>query len=400
MQKLAQVCVQRPVFAVMLVLAMVVVGAVAYGRLGVDRFPDVDLPIVSVRTTLLGASPEEIESAVTRRIEDAVATVEGIDDIRSTSTESLSVVTITFGLNRNIDVAAQDVRDAVASAIAFLPRDAKPPLIRKLDADASPILTLVVSGDRTPRELYELAERGVKDSIESVGGIGQVVINGGQKRAVNLWIDADRLAAYKIPIIQVRDAVARQNAEIPGGRVDEGSRELVLRTIGRFPDPEQFNDLVVAKIGNAPIRIRDIGHAEDGHKEQRTFATYDGTPAVALEVRRQSGANTIEVINNVKARLDRVRQLLPPGVRLEVVQDQSRYIEAAFHEVQLHLILGAILASLVVLLFMRNWRATVIAAVAIPGLDHRHLWRDVLVELHLEQHHHARACLDGGCCHR
>jgi hydrophobic/amphiphilic exporter-1 (mainly G- bacteria), HAE1 family len=367
MQKLAEVCVKRPVFAVMLVLAMVVVGAVAYGRLGVDRFPDVDLPIVSVRTTLLGASPEEIESAVTRRIEDAVATVEGIDDIRSTSTESLSVVTITFGLNRNIDVAAQDVRDAVASAIAFLPRDAKPPLIRKLDADASPILTLVVSGDRTPRELYELAERGVKDSIESVGGIGQVVINGGQKRAVNLWIDADRLAAYKIPIIQVRDAVARQNAEIPGGRVDEGSRELVLRTIGRFPDPEQFNDLVVAKIGNSPIRIRDIGHAEDGHKEQRTFATYDGTPAVALEVRRQSGSNTIEVINNVKARLDRVRQLLPPGVRLEVVQDQSRYIEAAFHEVQLHLILGAILASLVVLLFMRNWRATVIAAVAIPA---------------------------------
>ena len=141
----------------------------------------------------------------------------------------------------------------------------------------------------------------------------------------------------------------------------------MLRTIGRFPDPEQFNDLVVAKIGNAPIRIRDIGHAEDGHKEQRTFATYDGTPAVALEVRRQSGANTIEVINNVKARLDRVRQLLPPGVRLEVVQDQSRYIEAAFHEVQLHLILGAILASLVVLLFMRNWRATVIAAVAIPA---------------------------------
>ena len=153
----------------------------------------------------------------------------------------------------------------------------------------------------------------------------------------------------------------------PGGRVDEGARELVLRTLGRFPDPAAFNDLVVANIGNSPVRIRDIGYAEDGHKEQRTFATYDGTPAVAIELRRQSGANTIEVINNVKARLDRVRQLLPTGVRLDVVQDQSRYIEAAFHEVQLHLILGAILASLVVLLFMRNWRATVIAAVAIPA---------------------------------
>jgi HAE1 family hydrophobic/amphiphilic exporter-1 len=367
MQKLAAVCVERPVFAVMLIMAMVVVGGVSYTRLGIDRFPDVDLPIISVRTTLLGASPEEIESTVTRRIEDAVATVEGIDDIRSTSTESLSVVTITFGLNRNIDVAAQDIRDAVATVIALLPRDTKPPLIKKLDADASPILTLVVSGSRTPRELYEIAERGVKDSIESVGGVGQVVINGGQKRAVNVWIDADRLAAYKIPIVTVRDAVARQNSQIPGGRVDEGARELNLRTLGRFPDPQMFNDLVVANIGGTPVRIRDVGYAEDGHKEQRTFATYDGTPAVAVELRRQTGANTIQVINNVKARLQSVQQLLPSGVRLDVVQDQSRYIEAAFHEVQLHLVLGAILASLVVLLFMRNWRATVIAAVAIPA---------------------------------
>jgi hydrophobic/amphiphilic exporter-1 (mainly G- bacteria), HAE1 family len=367
MQKLAEVCVRRPVFAVMLILAMVVVGAVSYGRLGIDRFPDIDLPIISVRTTLLGASPEEIETTVTRRIEDAVATVEGIDDIRSTSTESLSIVSLTFSLNRNIDVAAQDVRDAVATVISLLPRETKPPLIRKLDADASPILTLVVSGNRTPRELYEIAEREVKDSIESAGGVGQVILNGGQKRAVNVWVDADRLAAYKIPILRVRDAVARQNSEIPGGRVDEGARELVLRTLGRFPDPERFNDLIVATIGNTPVRIRDIGYAEDGHKEQRTFATYDGTPAVAIELRRQTGANTIQVIDNVKGRLERVRQLLPAGVRLDLVQDQSRYIEAAFEEVQLHLILGAILASLVVLLFMRNWRATIIAAVAIPA---------------------------------
>jgi HAE1 family hydrophobic/amphiphilic exporter-1 len=367
MQKLAEVCVRRPVFAVMLIMAMVVIGAVSYTRLGIDRFPDVDLPIISVRTTLLGASPEEIESTVTKRIEDAVATVEGIDDIRSPSTESLSIVTVTFNLNRNIDVAAQDVRDSVAGAISLLPRDAKPPLIKKLDTDASPILTLVLSGNKTARELYEVADRGVKDSIESVGGVGQVVLNGGQKRAINVWVDADRLAAYKIPILQVRNALARQNSDVPGGRVDQGHRELVLRTLGRFPDPNQFNDLVVATIGSTPVRIRDIGYAEDGHKEQRTSARYDGNPAVAIELRRQSGANSIDVINNVKARLTRVRQLLPPGMSLEIVQDQSRYIEAAFHEVQMHLILGAILASLVVLLFMRNWRATVIAGVAIPA---------------------------------
>ncbi len=367
MQKLAEICVARPVFAVMLILALVVVGAVSYSKLGVDRFPDVDLPIVSVRTLLPGASPEEMESAVTRFVEDSVATVEGIDNIRSTSTESLSVVTITFNLNRNIDVAAQDIRDAIASIIAQLPRDAKPPLIKKLDSDASPIMTLVLYGEKTGRELYEIGERGIKDSIESVGGVGQVQVLGGQKRAVNIWVDADRLAAYKIPILHVRDSVARQNSDIPGGRVDEGSRELVLRTLGRFPDPKEFNELVVATINGTPIRIRDIGYAEDGHKEQRTSARYDGRPAVALEVRRQSGANTIEVVKGIKARLDRVRALLPQGVELAVVQDQSLYIQAAFEEVQMHLILGSILASLVVLLFMRDWRATLIGSVAIPA---------------------------------
>ncbi len=367
MQKLAEVCIHRPIFAVMLILALVVVGAVSYSKLGIDRFPDVDLPIVSVRTTLIGAAPEEMESTVTRRIEDAVATVEGIELIRSTSTESLSVVTITFDLKRNIDVAAQDIRDAVAGVISLLPRDTKPPLIKKLDTDASPILSLVLAGDKTQRELYEIADRLVQDSIESVGGVGQVQIIGGQKRAVNVWIDANRLAAYRIPIVRVRDAVARQNTNIPGGRVDEGPRELVLRTMGRFPDPREFNDLVVATIGNAPVRIRDIGYAEDGHKEQRTMARYDGKPAVSLLVLRQSGANTMEVISNVKAKLPVIRRLLPPGVRLEVVQDQSGYISAAFAEVRLHLILGSILASLVVLLFMRNWRSTAIAAVAIPA---------------------------------
>ena len=367
MQKLAEVCVSRPVFAVMLILALVVIGAVSYTKLGVDRFPDVDLPIVSVRTMLIGASPEEVESTITRRIEDAVATVEGIDQIRSTSTESVSIVTINFNLNRSIDVAAQDVRDAVATVTNLLPKDAKAPLIKKLDADASPIMTIVLSGNKLPRELYEIADRTVQDAIESVGGVGQVGIIGGQKRAINVWFDANRLSAYRIAAVRARDAVARQNSDIPGGRVDEGFRELTLRTFGRYPDPKLFNDLVVATIGNTPIRVRDLGSAEDGHKEQRTAARYDGRDAVALEVRRQSGANTIEVIHGVRQKLPRVIEVLPPGVSLDVVQDQSRYIENAFHEVQLHLILGSILASLVVFVFMRDWRATIISGVAIPA---------------------------------
>ncbi|MEO7649643.1 MAG: efflux RND transporter permease subunit, partial [Bryobacteraceae bacterium] len=367
MQKLAEICIHRPIFAVMIIMALVVVGGVSYTKLGVDRFPSVDLPIISIRTILPGAAPEEVESTVTRRLEDAVATVEGIDIIRSTSLDSTSILTVTFNLKREIDVAAQDVRDAVAAVISLLPRDAKPPIIKKLDTDSSPVMSIVVSGPKTPRELYEIADREVQDAIESVSGVGAVEILGGQKRAINVWVDANRLAAYKIPILRVRDAVARQNSDIPGGRVDEGQREVVLRTMGRFPDPKQFNDLVVATIGGTPVRIRDIGYAEDGHKEQRRSARYDGKPAVSLLVQRQSGANSIDVINGIKARLPRIRKLLPAGVSLDVVQDQSRYIEAAFHEVQLHLILGSILASLVVFVFMRNWRATVISAVAIPA---------------------------------
>lgn len=367
MQKLAEVCVRRPVFAVMLIMAMVVIGAVSYTKLGVDRFPDVDLPIVTVRTMLIGAAPEEIESTVTRRVEDAVATVEGIDQIRSTSTEGVSIVSVNFNLERNIDVAAQDVRDAVATIISLLPKDAKAPLIKKLDADATPVMTIVLSGNKTQRELYEIADRTVQDGIESVSGVGQVAITGGQKRAINIWFDANRLAAYRIAAVRARDAVARQNSDIPGGRVDEGFRELTLRTFGRFPDPKQFNDLVVANIGNTTVRVRDLGNAEDGHKEQRTAARYDGKDAVTLEVRRQSGANTIEVVRGVKKKLPRIGEVLPPGVSLDIVQDQSRYIENAFHEVQMHLILGSILASLVVFVFMRDWRATIISSVAIPA---------------------------------
>src|SRR4051794_27678185 len=207
MQKLAEVCISRPVFAVMLIMALVVVGGVSYTKLGIDRFPNVDLPIISVRTLLLGASPEEIESSITKRIEDAVATVDGIESIRSTSTDSQSIITVTFTLKRDIDVAAQDIRDAVAGVISLLPKEAKPPLIKKLDTDSSPIISLVIAGNKTPRELFEIADRDVRDAIESVSGVGLVQTLGGQKRAINVWVDADRLAAYKIPILKVRDAV-------------------------------------------------------------------------------------------------------------------------------------------------------------------------------------------------
>jgi HAE1 family hydrophobic/amphiphilic exporter-1 len=366
-QKLAEICIRRPVFAAMIVLALVVVGAASYARLGVDRFPSVDLPTVSVRTALPGASTEEIESEVSQVIEEAVNTVQGINELRSVSATGNSFVIATFDLDRDIDTAAQDVRDRVAGALRLLPKDAKPPIIAKFNNDTSPVMTVALTGDRPLREITEYADKVLKVQLERSAGVGQVNLVGGLLRAVNVWMDPDRLAAYQIPITAVRDALVRQNAEEPGGNVTSGPRELTLRTLGRLADARAFDDLVVATIAGQPVRVRDLGHAEDGTKEQRSLSRLNGVPTVTLDVLRQSGANTIAVIEGVKASLGRISAQLPRDLQIEVVRDQSRYIYAALHEIRLHLVLGSLLASLVVLAFMRSWRSTAIAAVAIPA---------------------------------
>jgi HAE1 family hydrophobic/amphiphilic exporter-1 len=366
MQKLAEICIRRPVFAAMIVLSLVVVGSASYFKLGVDRFPAVDLPTVTVRTSLPGAAPEEIETLVSQRIEEVVNTVDGIDNLRSVSVQGASIVIATFKLNRDIDTAAQDVRDRVATVIRDLPPDAKPPVVSKVNNDTTPVITVALSGPHSVRELTEYADKVVKVQLERAGGVGEVNVVGGLDRAINVWVDAERLAAYKIPITAVYNALQRQNSDVPGGNVETGRRELVLRTLGRYTDPRDMNDLVVANINGAPVRLRDIGHVEDGTKEMRSIARLNGVPTVTLEVQRQSGANTVEVIHNIKTELERVRPQLPADIKLEVIRDQSRYIDAALNEITHHLVLGSILASLVVLLFMRSWRSTLIAAVAIP----------------------------------
>jgi HAE1 family hydrophobic/amphiphilic exporter-1 len=366
MRALAAICIRRPVFAAMLILALVVVGAASFFRLSVDRFPVIDLPNVMVRTSLPGASVEEAETQVSEILEEAVNRVEGISELRSVSMPGTSFVNITFNLERDIDTAAQDVRDRVGAAIGQLPNDVNPPMIFKADSDRAPVLAVALSGNLSIRELTELADKIVKVPLERSTGVGEVSIQGGLPRAVNIWVEADRLSAYQLPVAQVRAALQQQNADMPGGNVTTSISERTLRTVGRFTEAEQFNDLVIATRNGAPIRIRDIGYAEDGAKEQRTFARLNGVPAVVLEVRRQSGANTVQVIEGAKASLDRIRPLLPAGVTMHLVRDQSEHIYASLHEINIHLILGSILACLVVFAFMRNWRATVIAAVAIP----------------------------------
>ena len=354
MQKLAAICIRRPIFASMIVLALVVIGTVSYIRLGVDRFPSVDLPTVSVRTSLPGASPEEIETEISQRIEEAVNTIEGIDELRSVSSPGSSFVIVTFQLDRNIEAAAQDVRDRVATVLRDLPEDADPPVISKFDNDQTPVLTLALSGERSLRELTEWADKIVKVQLERSVGVGEVRIVGGLESSINIWVDAGRLAAYQIPITVVRDALVRQNADVPGGNVTTGVQEQTLRTMGRLADPRAFNELVITTRNGAPIRVRDIGRAEDGTKEQRSVARLNGVPTVTLEIRRQSGANSIEVIEAIKAKLDAVVAQLPPDAKLQVIRDQSRYIYAALHEINLHLVLGSLLACVVVLAFMRS----------------------------------------------
>ena len=366
MKSLAAICIERPVFAAMIVLTLVVIGGASFLRLGVDRLPKVDLPQVNVRTFLPGAAVEEVETQISEVLEEAINTVEGITEIRSTSGPGISQVQVVFALDRDIEAAAQDVRDRVAAVVGNLPRDVKPPVVFKFNNDSSPVLTLSLAGNLSIRELTEIADKIAKPRLERSSGVGDVQIVGGLSRAINIEVSAERLAAYHLSLGDVQSALARQNADVPGGNVTGPTREQVLRTLGKVTDPEAFNDLVIKTVNGAPLRIRDIGVAQDGTKEQRSLARLDGVPTVVLEVRKQSDANAVAVIDAVKANLVSVGRLLPPGVRIDVARDQSRYINEALSEINLHLILGSILASLVVFLFMRNWRATIIAAVAIP----------------------------------
>lgn len=366
MQKLAQVCIRRPVFATMLILALVVLGLDAYRKLGVDLFPKIEFPTVTITTTLRGASPEEIESQVTRRIEEAVNTASGIDELRSLSAEGVSQVYVTFVLEKDPDVAAQEVRDKVAGIMSQLPSDVEPPVIEKIATDAAPVITIAVSSARELRETTKLVDDWIKKNIESISGVGQVRFIGERTRQIQVWLDGEKLYAYNLNIDQVRNALAAQNVEVPGGRLDQGPRELTLRTLGRVEDPADFAQIVVGNVQGTPVRISDIGRVEDGIEEPRSLGRLDGAPAVLLEVRKQSGTNTLEVIQAVKARVEELRKNLPPDFRITYAGDQSRFIEESFKAVQEHLVLGGLFAAFVVLLFIRSWRSTLIAAIAIP----------------------------------
>ena len=366
MQKLAEICVRRPVFATMLILSLTVVGLFSYKSLGVDLFPKIDLPTITITVVNPGASPQEIETEITDKVEGAVNTISGIDELRSTSVEGVSQVFITFLLEKNPDVAAQEVRNKIELIANDLPVTAESPIVQKLDTDAAPVVRIAVSAPRSLREVTDVADKKIKQQIESINGVGQVQIIGGREREIQVWVDPDKLRAYNVTVAEVANAVRLQNLEVPGGRVDEGTRELTVRTMGRIVNTAEFNDLVVANRGTYSVKLSDVGYAEDGAEEPRTEARLNGQPAVTLVVSKQSGQNTVAVADAVKQRLHEIQSTLPPGFKTQVVGDQSIFIKASIESIQTHLIEGSILAAIVVFIFLWSFRSTVIAALAIP----------------------------------
>jgi HAE1 family hydrophobic/amphiphilic exporter-1 len=366
MQWLAEICVKRPVFAWVLVLSLTVVGLYAFGQLGVDRFPNVDIPSVVVTTRLPGAAPEQVETEITDKIEEAVNTISGIDQLNSTSSEGISQVMVSFKLEKDSDVAAQEVRDRVNRALPLLPRTVTQPMVEKLDPTASPVVTVAVTAAKPLRDITEFADKTLRRSLESVDGVGQVVVIGGRKRQVNVWLDAELLGAQGLSVNEVARALQAQNVDIPGGRIDRGAQSVTLRTRGRVDSVDAFGDIVIREVQGHPVHLRDVARVEDGMAEPTTQASVNGVPTVLLQVRKQSGTNTVAVANSIKERLEIIKASLPQGYELRIVRDEAQFIEASIAAVEEHLIVGSLLAAAVVLLFLGNLRSTIIAAVAIP----------------------------------
>ncbi len=367
MQWLAEVCVRRPVFATVIVLTLVVVGFFTYTKLGVDLFPKVDFPTVTVTVQEDGASPRDIETNVIDKIEEQVNTISDIDTLTSSSFQNFGQVIITFHLRKNIDVAVEEVRAKVNEVLPQLPSDVKPPIVDKVDPDASPIMQIALSAPYSIRDITTYADQVLRRRIESVAGVGQVTILGGRKRQINVYLDPNKLRQYNLTAVDVENSLVAQNLEAPGGQVDQGDRKITLQINGRVRIPSQFNDIVIAQRNGAFIRVSDVGVVHDGMEEASTAADVNGQPTVLLSIRKQSGLNTVATVDAVRSRLADIEQSLPPGYKLRIVADQSTFIRHSADAVKQHLVIGSILAAAIVLLFLMNWRTTVISGLAIPA---------------------------------
>ncbi len=365
--KLSDISIRRPVLASMVSLALVLFGAIGYTRLAVREFPDVDPPIVSVSTELPGANPQVVESAVTDILEEELSTVEGLRTLTSSSAEGFSNITLEFNLERPVEAAAPDVRDKVARVRGRLPEDVREPVVAKQEADAQPFFWLALSGANYDLlQLSDIGDRLVKSRLQTLPGVGQARIFGERRFSMRVWLSASELAARGLTVQDVQQAIRSRNVEVPAGRIESERREFTVRSLGELKTPQEFTDLVVSNDSGVLVKLGDLGHVELGPEDERSALRFNGTPSVAIGVIRQSKANIIQVAEAIRGELPKIQESLPPGVKLSVAFDESIFVQRSISEAQETLIIAAGLVVIIIFLFLRNFRATIIPGLAIP----------------------------------
>ncbi len=364
---LPNISIRRPVLATVMSLMLVLIGIISYDRLSVREYPKIDTPVVSVRTVFTGASAEIIESQITKPIEEALAGIEGIRTIKSVSREEVSQVTVEFLLERDQDAAANDVRDRVARVRGRLPDESDDPVVAKVDADAQAIIWMAFSSDRhNALEITDYADRYVVDRLQTLPGVASVIVGGERRYAMRIWLDRDRLAARRLTPLDVEDALRAQNLEVPSGRIESDMREFTVLMKTDLRTPDQFNQMILRKVDGYPVRLIDVGFASIEAADERNAVRVNGNPAVGLGVVKQSTANTLEVGRAVKAEVPKINETLPEGMKLQVAFDSSLFIERSIESVYEAIVEALILVVLVIFLFLRSLRATLIPFVTIP----------------------------------
>ena len=365
--KLSEVSIQRPVFATVMSLAIILFGVIAFSRLPVREYPDIDPPIVSVTTFYRGASPSVIETEITDVLEEQFATLEAVKTIDSSSREQGSVITIEFELSRDVDEAANDVRDRVARVRGILPREADDPIVAKVDVNAQPIVWIALSSDRhNGLELTEMADVVLKERLQRLPGVGSVFIGGERRYAMRVWLDPQRMAAAGSRPRTSSGRSAPRTPKFLAGASRGTEREFAVRTRGELVTPEEFAAIVIAQQGNDVVRLGDVAEVEVGAEDERTVARYNGQPAVGLGIVKQSKASTLDVAEQVRNAIPELQKLVPAGMKLDVAYDSSTFIQDSITEVSHTIVIAMCLVVLVILVFLKSFRATFIPAVAIP----------------------------------
>jgi HAE1 family hydrophobic/amphiphilic exporter-1 len=364
---LSDLSIKQPVLATMMMAALAVLGLTSYRALKVDLFPDVEFPVVVVTTKYTGASPETVERDVTKKIEEAVNTVEGVRHIESTSQEGLSTIVVNFNIGVPTLNASQDIRGKVAAIRGNLPREIDEPIIQRIDPAATPIVSVAINAPAlTPRAVSDIADKLVKRRLENVPGVGAVNLVGEAKREVQVVVDRTRLEAYNLSLAQIVDALRTQNVDAPVGTADRGTTEAMVRVTARGTTAAQIAEIPVKHVGDRTLLVRDVAQVIDGVEEARSLAFVDDRPAIALDVQKQAGANTVAVADGVRAAVAKMGPEMPPGVTLRLVRDDSTFIRESIDDVQITLVLGGLLTVFIVFLFLNSWRSTVITGLTLP----------------------------------